>query len=421
MYRSGFRTRATSVWAVLLVCVLLITGCSSSKSAGTSGTGTSGDPIKVMMISDASGPYGNFANEFKIAKAEAKAINDAGGINGHPLNLETCDGQSNPNQGGVCARKAAAGGYVALVGGTSSNSQVIDDIVQPAGLPWVAQQSIKAADSANTLNFPISAGLPAQFSGAGKLASNSGCQRMVIVTSNSPTAATLVGIMQRGIALGTGAKKVVGIVDLQEGSTDFSSIATKVNSYNPDCAMPITTDANTVQFLSAAQTIGSKFRVVTISGVISATHWKQLGGKDGLLENALLASPFGATSLPAWAPYFELIKNNGGTDNLTAYSSYSQGAWLVVNALAAVLKQIQGRVTRETLVAQLKKTADLNSIMGAPGTLLPKINFTEPWTANPAGPSEYTRSVISQKVVGGDYVDGGFGTIDMSEAILPSK
>jgi ABC-type branched-subunit amino acid transport system substrate-binding protein len=374
-----------------------------------------------MIISEASGPSGDFASQFTIAQAAAKAINDSGGIHGRPLEVDTCDSQSNPNQAAICTRKATAGGYVALVGGVVLNSQVMDEIAEPAGLPWVSAESVNAADSANSLNFPLSAGFPAQFAGAGELASDSGCKRMVIATSNSPAALAFVSYMERGIALGTGVKKAVGVVDMQEGSTDFSPVAAKVNSYKPDCVLEITTEATAVQFLGAAETIGAKFRLVTIGDDISATDWKKLGGSGGLVQNVLLASPFGATSLPAWAPYFTLIDENGGAAKLNAYASSAQGTWLAVGALAAELRQIQGPVTRSALAAQLKKTTNLNSIVGSEGTLFPTINFTKPWSANPQGPSEYTRSVVSQKIADGKYVDGGFGTLNMSAAVQPAS
>jgi ABC-type branched-subunit amino acid transport system substrate-binding protein len=374
-----------------------------------------------MIISEASGPSGDFANQFTIAQAAAKAVNDSGGIHGRPLEVDTCDSQSNPNQAAICTRKATAGGYVALVGGEVLNSQVMDGIAEPAGLPWVSAETINAADSANPLNFPLSAGLPAQYAGAGELASDSGCKRMVIATSNSPSAAAFVSNMERGIALGTGVKKAVGVVDMQEGSTDLSPVAAKVNSYKPDCVLEITTEANTVQFLGAAEAIGAKFRLVTISGDISATDWQHLGGSAGLVQNALLASPFGATSLPAWAPYFTLIDQNGGAAKLNAYSSSAQGTWLAVGALAAELRQVQGSVTKMTLAAQLKKTTNLNPIMGPEGTLFPAINFTKPWNANPQGRYDYTRSIISQKIVDGKYADGGFGTLNMSAAVQPAS
>jgi ABC-type branched-subunit amino acid transport system substrate-binding protein len=428
MHRNRSRARAAAACTIAIAGGLLAAGCASTAStssgaggtqAGTKAAAVSGDPVKAMIISEASGPSGAFANLFTIAQAAVRAVNASGGIHGRPLEVDTCDAQSNPNQAAICARKATAGGYVALVGGVVVNSQVVDGIAEPAGLPWVSAESITAADSANPLNFPLSAGLPAQQAGAGKLASDSGCKRMVIATSNTPTAVTLVGYMERGIALGTGVKKAVGVVDMQEGSTDFSPIAAKVNSYKPDCVLEITTEATTVQFLKAAETIGSKFRLVTISGVISATDWKQLGGSGGLAQDALLASPFGATSLPAWAPYFTLVDQNGGTAKLNAYSSFAQGTWLAVGALAAELRQIQGPVTRSALAAQLKKTTNLNSLIGPEGTLFPTINFTKPWNANPQGPYEYTRSVISQKIADGTYAAGGFGTLDMSAAVQP--
>jgi ABC-type branched-subunit amino acid transport system substrate-binding protein len=314
-----------------------------------------------------------------------------------------------------------AGGYVALVGGEPVNAQVVDGIARPAGLPWLSMGDITAADAANPLEFPISAGLPAEYAGAGKLASDAGCKRMVIIASNSPAGLALVSYMERGIGVGTGVKKAVGVVDLQEGATDYSPAAAKVSGYKPDCVLDITVESTTVQFLRSAETIGSKFTLVTINGDISTADWQQLGGSGGLVQNAVLAGPFRAASLPAWAPYFTLIDQNGGAAKLSAYSAFAQGTWLTVDALAAELRQIHGPVSRTALVAQLRKTTNLNALMGAEGTLFPPINFTKPWTADPQGPYQYTRSITSEKIANGKYVDGGSGILDMSAAMQPAK
>ena len=106
MYRNRSRVRAAAACTIAIVGALFAAGCASSTSqpagaggtqAGTQAAAVSGDPIKAMIISEASGPSGDFANQFTIAQAAAKAINDSGGIHGRPLEVDTCDAQSNPN------------------------------------------------------------------------------------------------------------------------------------------------------------------------------------------------------------------------------------------------------------------------------------------------------------------------------------
>jgi ABC-type branched-subunit amino acid transport system substrate-binding protein len=51
------------------------------------------------------------------ALAAIKAINDSGGIHGHPLTLSVCDSRGNGNTANSCARTAVSGKTIADVGG----------------------------------------------------------------------------------------------------------------------------------------------------------------------------------------------------------------------------------------------------------------------------------------------------------------
>ena len=108
--------------ALLVVGVVsLSSACSHSAggetSAHTSGaSGPQGVALKLGVIAEGSGVGAQLANVSAGAKAAAQAINAAGGIDGRPVEIDTCDTNNNPNDAAACARKMVSDGIVALVG-----------------------------------------------------------------------------------------------------------------------------------------------------------------------------------------------------------------------------------------------------------------------------------------------------------------
>lgn len=108
------------------VLTLAVSACSSSSkststpttaaAAKTSGSATpSGTPISIELIYDNTGP-GAAPELIEGENAAIKVINQAGGINGHPLKLIVCATQNDPNQADSCARQAVSDKVAAVVG-----------------------------------------------------------------------------------------------------------------------------------------------------------------------------------------------------------------------------------------------------------------------------------------------------------------
>jgi len=151
------RARFAGVAAAAVAAVLLAAGCSSSSStasspattsasaaatasssapapASTSAAATKTVPasdigitastIKVGMIADVNNPLvpGLFKDSVNVVKAWASEVNAAGGLDGHQVQVDFCDGQLNANATTNCVIKACQNDF-ALVG-TSANALV---------------------------------------------------------------------------------------------------------------------------------------------------------------------------------------------------------------------------------------------------------------------------------------------------------
>jgi branched-chain amino acid transport system substrate-binding protein len=124
-------------WAA--TAAMLVTACSPAASPASTTTVTtaaalSGDPIKIGVLQDASGP-GTFSSSLAVGglKTAADAIQNGQffwgappatsgkpGILGRPIQLMLEDTQSNPNQALLATQKLISNGAVAIIGTTSS-------------------------------------------------------------------------------------------------------------------------------------------------------------------------------------------------------------------------------------------------------------------------------------------------------------
>ena len=76
------------------------------------------------MIADVNNPLvpGLFKDSVNVVNTWAKEVNAAGGLDGHQIVVDFCDGQLNPNATTSCVIKACQNDF-ALVG-TSANALV---------------------------------------------------------------------------------------------------------------------------------------------------------------------------------------------------------------------------------------------------------------------------------------------------------
>lgn len=148
---------------ILLTALFVVTACSSSSSGSSdstagltagstaastssaggsapSGSGSaspSGTPVSVGVVCSCTGPYAdNFAAVGKTVHAWADSVNAAGGINGHPVNLDFKDDAGNPGNSATAA-KALISDHVAVILDATLLSQVWTKDAADAHIPVV--------------------------------------------------------------------------------------------------------------------------------------------------------------------------------------------------------------------------------------------------------------------------------------------
>ena len=124
-----------------MVSAALITGCSSSPSGNSSSTRSANIPVGV--VGTFSGPEGTTTGSSKLAiEAWADAVNAAGGINGHHVQLYVQDDAGNPATSLVEVKTLVQEDYVvAIVGEESISAQPWAGYAEAHGVPVIGGNS----------------------------------------------------------------------------------------------------------------------------------------------------------------------------------------------------------------------------------------------------------------------------------------
>ena len=141
----------------------------------------SGEPIKLMTIGPVEAPGFSIPSIPVGAQTAIDEINAAGGINGHQVELITCNDQNDPNVAAQCGKQAVDEGVVALVGGLSLFDLNILPALQQAGIPWVGLTSSDSFDQAGVYLFGGDGA--SAFTGIGGALAKEGCKNVAILLS----------------------------------------------------------------------------------------------------------------------------------------------------------------------------------------------------------------------------------------------
>jgi branched-chain amino acid transport system substrate-binding protein len=406
--------------AVLLFSAAMTTGCGGSDEGGGDRESTAtGDPIPLSLIADISGSGGSFGETALMAQQAVERVNADGGVNGRPLALTVCDSKTDPNQQSTCSREAVDSDSVAMVGGYGVNYGNVIGVTDKAGVPWVMYSAATPEGLGGETAFNLNAGVPGIFSALGTAASDQ-CEEVAIAFSDDPSARGAVGFTNAGMAEGSGPDTGIDI-PIPFGATDLSTQVAKIKDSGADCIVLMITPDQALALMNAMATAGLDIDVYGDSSNVTHATWEQLGGANGPAEGAYISQVFAPSDQAEWADFKKDIDLLSSDDQrkVDEGSSQAQGSWLSVMAIAGVLEEMgpDADITRESVLAALTSTSDLNSLMGDYGTLVRPIDFTTPWTENPAMPRLFTREVNLGRLEDGTVVGTG-DAIDTSSALL---
>jgi len=362
--KNGCRTIGA---ALLAAAALGLTACgddddsTAGTAGGTASTAASpaGEPLKFVSIVDAAGA-GDFSASVGIGvDAAVKQVNDAGGIDGRPLEVSLCKASSTPDSAAKCARDAVADPDVlGLVGNFMQGPDGALPVLEKAGMANIGDYALKPVSLESAVSFPI-ASITSGFVNAAALAPAALKAKKVAVAAADVPVSRGAAQQLQGVFKQAGAKLVKSVF-IPITATDLSAPIQAVKGADADAILVILPDQGTKQFLQSYRQVDPETPLVVTGTTVSRKSLGVLGAAAQKLyvgTQFLLGSP-GAQKLE------ELTEDPEAIDDI-ARNSY--------NAVLLAAKGLDGLAdpSRETLLASLGKVADFSA-----DSMTPPLDYT---------------------------------------------
>ena len=391
---SGRRIGTMTVAATFALTGLV--ACASSGSAGSSN-----GSVRILNISTFSNPQFAAPQVKAAIRARVAEVDRAGGVAGHPLSVDFCDDQGNPNQAQACARKAVQGKYVAVVGGTTLYAADILPVLQKGGIPWIAGSGSSAPiEYQSAVSFPIQCGSLCAQLGAGRVLVDKNVKRIAVIVDNIPSVvqqadqeAKTISHMAPGLDVRT--------VSAPIGAADFSAVVASATQHGTTGVVLVTTENDSLKIVKELRQSGFTGEIGGTAAEFPPSNLSQLGPAANGLNVVYRMQPATATS--GATQIADFLHGMSTTDSHALVDELAENAWTAIGFFADLVKGRHSVTAADVMSAAQHVTTPLDL-----GTVVPWVSPTSRPASN-AIPRIERLGVIASVVQQGKIVPhGGF-------------
>lgn len=370
---------------------------SASGSAGA--TAATGSPLQILTVNTLNQPIANQPEGVAAEQAAVLAINKSGGINGHPIKLTVCNNDFNPNGAVACARQAATGPYVAVVGGwyLPGDAQAVP-IETASGIANIGMTAVSPVDATAANWFPIDGGVFTGYPADGTILKTyaPSVKKVTVVQTDLPSSTGAAAMVTAGLKFA--GLTQAGTVTVPFATTDFSSYAAKIQQQQPDAVALVTSGDQGTAILKAMAQLGMNVPFIAPGQGYNATAVSAIGpmASKGLFFSYNL--PQGDATDPGVAQFLSELSagSAAGIPNTAAaqVTGASFESWLAIHLFAKVASGITGPVTRASVLAAMKNASAVSMLGIEPP-------YSAPPGPDPALPRISADHVYTLKIVNG--------------------
>jgi ABC-type branched-subunit amino acid transport system substrate-binding protein len=384
------------------------TDTAAAKPAAATPTGT---PIKVMNWAPEGTPVSAEPDIPATLKVAVADINAKGGINGHPVQLITCNSKLDPNEEQKCARQAVSEKVAAVLSPFGVAGQATYPILEAAKIPAIGPSCCSPQDTTSKVSFPFANSTILGYAAIGVAAPANGCKSVSVVQSDFQAADFTTQLVKNGLK--PAGQSVVGVSRVSTPPGDLTATVAASTS-KADCVSLAISDNVIKQYAVGLAQSGKKPRLLFAQGVTSQATVDDTGGASSPFEGAIVPGPFPAVSDAAWKPMRDAIAAYAGSTKIDLNNSATQTAWTSMQIFIKAATGITGDVTADKVLAALNATSALDT-----GGLLPTLDFTKDF-AMPGFNRLTNRMVWYQTVKDGKFVDLKQGFSDITPMLTGS-
>ncbi|MCX4095612.1 ABC transporter substrate-binding protein [Nocardia sp. alder85J] len=358
-----------AVTAVFAAVAVSATACGSRSGEGGNGTAT-GTPIKFYVI----GPSGNDKVDDSTegvmgVRAAITAINNAGGVLGHPLQAVYCGNgpATDANKVESCSRDAANDPGISALAWTIVNQGAsMDPTLEKAGLACLGCHATTSSDYSSPIFFDLGSGALSVAGQAALAADVLHAKQIAMALPDLPAAHALPELIAQ-LALDARNLKVGKAVYIPLTSVDMTAAAAQMNG--ADNVLSTLLQNQAPAFVQAMKQQGINNPTTFLAGLFGAPGLTEAFGNDA--NGLYLVSRFNYFS-PGYQAYARDVAAIGATDSVLN-NDQSLQAWMAVRLFAHIVQQLGGNPTRESVLNAVRNLTSYST-----DGLTPDIDFSKP-------------------------------------------
>lgn len=404
--------------AIRVLCTVaagasLVTGCGVLPGD----PGGSREPVTVMTWAPEGTGATNMPGMPAMAKAFARWVNAAGGIDGHELRVLTCNERNTSSGAADCARLAADKDVTAVVGSYSQHGNAFMAPLEAAGIPYLGGYGIAEREFSSFVSYPVNGGQASLLAGNG-LQLGGQCGPVSIVRPDTITGDAMPDLLNSGLSKGNKDGGKATDIRAAEDATDYTRSAEKARenaaTAADGCVTAVLGDRTETFFDSYRRlpdTGGGDVRISSVLGSVGQPLVDRTGGSKGLFEGAYVTGWYPEAKDPAWQPMREVIQKHAfGDDSIDPAEPGVQTTWIAYTALKSVIESIdQDKISSGTFSHALDKGAKVDT-----GGLTPTLRWRyEDMLGSPGYPRIVNSEVTFQVVRDGELVALKDGFVDV--------
>ncbi|MDH2392104.1 ABC transporter substrate-binding protein [Streptomyces sp. HNM0663] len=418
---TSVRVRAA---AALTAGVSLIAGCGVLPG----GSGGSREPVKVMTFAPEKTRSTNLPGMPALAQTYARWVAAKGGIDGHELQVITCNEQNTPAGAAACARRAVKEEVVAVVGSYSQHGDAFMAPLEAAGIPFIGGYGISEEEFTSYLSYPVNGGQAALMAGSGRQLAGA-CDKVALVRPNSLAGDELplllnAALKERGLDEATDILAPDDATAYAEHAEKARKAAAEATfeelekGEKPGCVAAALGD-RTETFLDSFRRLSDDGRQVRISSVMGSVNQlliNSTGGRKGPFEGAYVTGWYPEANDARWQPMRDVINEYAFGDNrIDPADAGVQTTWIAYTVLR---KAIESLNRNEITASALSRALD-DGVRVTTGGLTPPLRWEyEDMLGAPGYPRIVNTSVSFQMVRGGRLTAQQDDFADVADTLL---
>ncbi|WP_307874827.1 ABC transporter substrate-binding protein [Frankia nepalensis] len=363
--------------AVPLTLLLFVAACGSDAGAGdTPASGSpsigadplgpldqaTGEPVKIGVVSDGKSAAVDNSVQFAVAEATARYFNEhKGGIGGRPIEIVSCETQSDPARGADCGNQMIEKDVVAVAVGESSVTESVWKPLSDAGIPTMifgaGNPAILADDTSYILGDPSFTTLQLPIS----LAKDKGVDKVASIVIDVPNALEVAQRVAPGRYKDNGLE--YQLVTVPPGTADMTPQMKTVLDGGAGLVFVVGNDAFCISAFDGLKAVGYDGTISAISQCLSDATREAVSAEvlDGMVIGASV--PVGGDE-PSTTLYNTVLDTYG--DDIDQAAPAGRGMFVVLGGLVASLDNITGDITPATVNATIKAMPEID-LPGAAG------------------------------------------------------